>query len=173
MMVSNVDNLGGVADLKLLNKMATEKRAFIAETVTKTKDDWKGGMPIMYKEKVKLLETAQVPAGHMDDFTNMNFLDYFNANNLWVNLEKLKESLDKDSLVLDVIKNKKAFEGKSVVQLEAACGSAIQSFPDAITVRVPRKRFLPVKSCNELLLMRGGVYEETDGEFHLSPCTLR
>lgn len=169
MLVSNIDNLGGIPDLRVLNKISSENRGFLAETVTKLKDDWKGGMPILYQSKVKLMETAQVPPEHFKDFTDLNFLDYFNANNLWVNLEKLKVALDTDSLVLDVIKNKKVFEGKSVVQLEAASGSAIQSFPDAICVRVPRRRFLPVKSCSELLLMRGGVFVEIDGEYHLSP----
>ncbi|KAH0787914.1 UTP--glucose-1-phosphate uridylyltransferase family protein [Histomonas meleagridis] len=163
--ISNIDNLGATIDLKILNKVATENRSYAAETVAKTPDDWKGGMPILYKGRVKLLETAQVPPGHMDDFVDIKKFDIFNSNNMWVSLEKLKESLDNDTLVLDVIKNHKVYNGKSVIQLEAAAGSAIQSFSDSISVKVPRKRFLPVKSCNELLLMRSDFYTESGCEF--------
>ena len=169
MFISNIDNLGARIDLKILNKIASENRSYAAETVAKTPDDWKGGMPILYKGRVKLLETAQVPNGHMDDFCNVKIFDIFNSNNMWINLPKLKESLDNGSLVLDVIKNRKVYNGKNVIQLEAAAGSAIQSFPDSISVKVPRRRFLPVKSCNELLLMRSDLYKRTGAEFLLNP----
>lgn len=169
MFISNIDNLGARIDLKILNKVSTENRSYAAETVAKTPDDWKGGMPILYKGRVKLLETAQVPKGHMDDFCNVKIFDIFNSNNMWINLPKLKEALDKDTLVLDVIKNRKVYNGKNIFQLEAAAGSAIQSFPDSISVKVPRRRFLPVKSCNELLLMRSDLYRREGAEFLINP----
>ena len=170
MFISNIDNLGARIDLRILNKVVSENRSYATETVAKTPDDWKGGMPILYKGKVKLLETAQVPNGHMEDFKNVKVFDIFNSNNMWVNLPTLKEALDKDTLVLDVIKNKKVYNGRNVIQLEAASGSAIQSFPDAISVKVPRSRFLPVKSCNELLMLRSDLYvHKPNGEFVLSP----
>lgn len=169
MFVSNIDNLGARIDLKILHKVVSENRSYAAETVLKTPDDWKGGMPILYKGRVKLLETAQVPNGHMDDFTNVKIFDIFNSNNMWVNLATLKKSLDEDTLVLDVIKNRKVYNGRNIIQLEAAAGSAIQSFPDSISVKVPRSRFLPVKSCNELLMMRSDLYVRNGGEFILDP----
>lgn len=168
MFISNIDNLGANIDLKILNKVSTEDRSYAAETVAKTPDDWKGGMPILYKGRVKLLETAQVPKGHMEDFCNVKIFDIFNSNNMWINLPKLKEALDNNTLVLDVIKNRKVLDGKNVIQLEAAAGSAIQSFPDSISVKVPRRRFLPVKSCNELLLMRSDLYIRKGSEFLLN-----
>ena len=45
------------------------------------------------------------------------------------------------------------------VQLETAMGSAIESFASAGAVVVGRDRFLPVKTCNDLLLLRSDVYE--------------
>ena len=167
--ISNIDNLGATVDLKIYNKAASENRSFLAETVPKTPDDWKGGMPILYKGRIKLLETAQVPEGHMKDFIDTKKFDIFNANNMWVNLQKLKEILDNNKLYLDVIKNKKVYNGKNVIQLEAAAGSAIQSFPDSISVKVPRKRFIPVKSCNDLLLMRSDFYCFDDCELDINP----
>ena len=155
MMVSNFDNLGSRIDLKVLNKIASENIPYACETVDKTPEEWKGGMPINYEGHKKLLETAQVPKDHMDDYVAIH---YFHANNLWIDLVQLKEALEKDTLVTDVMKNFKVFEGRKVVQLESASGSAVQSFPKAIALKVPRRRFLPVKSCNELLLMRSDLY---------------
>ena len=155
MMVSNIDNLGSRIDLKVLKKVIDDNIPYACETVDKTPEEWKGGMPINYDGHKKLLETAQVPPDHMQDYINIH---YFHANNLWVNLEQLKEALDKDTLVTDVIKNHKMFEGRSITQLESASGSAVQSFPGAIAIKVPRRRFLPVKLCNELLLMRADLY---------------
>jgi UTP--glucose-1-phosphate uridylyltransferase len=169
MFISNIDNLGAVVDLKILNKVSTENRSYAAETVAKTPDDWKGGMPILYKDRVKLLEIAQVPDGHMDDFKNIEIFDIFNSNNMWVNLVTLKKALDEDKILLDVIKNKKVYNDRNVIQIESAAGSVIQSFPDSISIKVPRKRFIPVKSCNELLLVRSDLYHTSaEGEFHIN-----
>jgi UTP--glucose-1-phosphate uridylyltransferase len=165
MFISNIDNLGAIVDLKILNKVVTEDRAYAAETIPKTPDDWKGGMPILYKGRVKLLEVAQVPPGHLEDFKNVSKFDIFNSNNMWVNLVKLKKALDEDTLVLDVIKNKKVYQGRPIIQLEAAAGSAIQSFADSISVKVPRRRFLPVKACSDLLVMRSDLYIRGNGAF--------
>jgi UTP--glucose-1-phosphate uridylyltransferase len=54
----------------------------IAEVVPKTPDAWKGGMPILYKGHVKLLETAEMPKDHMGDFVNVKVFLVFNANNV-------------------------------------------------------------------------------------------
>lgn len=80
--ISNIDNLGARIDLKILNKIAVENRSYTAETVEKTIDDWKGGIPILYKNRIKLLELAQVPKNHIDDFRNINVFDIFNTNNM-------------------------------------------------------------------------------------------
>ena len=46
-----------------------------------------------------------------------------------------------------------------VYQLETAMGSALALFRGAQAMRVPRSRFIPVKKCNDLLLLWSDVYE--------------
>ena len=46
-----------------------------------------------------------------------------------------------------------------VIQLETAMGAAIEVFKGATAVAVPRSRFQPVKTTNELLLLRSDVYD--------------
>ncbi len=91
---------------------------------------------------------------------------FFNTNNLWVNLPSLKATLDanKGVLQLPLIKNKKTINPRdsdtpAVFQLETAMGSAIECFDDAGAVVVPRDRFAPVKTCNDLFALRSDVYE--------------
>lgn len=91
---------------------------------------------------------------------------FFNTNNLWVNLNSLKKTLDgsKGVLQLPLIKNKKTVNPRdsdtpAVFQLETAMGSAIECFDDAGAVVVPRERFAPVKTCNDLFALRSDVYK--------------
>ena len=91
---------------------------------------------------------------------------FFNTNNLWVNLPALKKTLDANNgvLKLPLIKNKKTVNPRdsdtpAVFQLETAMGSAIECFDDAGAVVVPRDRFAPVKTCNDLFALRSDVYE--------------
>lgn len=48
-----------------------------------------------------------------------------------------------------------------MVQIESAMGAAIEVFEGATAICVGRDRFLPVKTTNELLLLRSDVYELT------------
>ena len=50
-----------------------------------------------------------------------------------------------------------------VVQLESAMGAAIGSFTGAELLLVPRTRFVPVKTTDDLLVLRSDVYEVSDG----------
>lgn len=50
----------------------------------------------------------------------------------------------------------------SVVQIETAMGAAIEVFPGATAICVGRDRFVPVKTTNELLLLRSDLYELDD-----------
>ena len=49
-----------------------------------------------------------------------------------------------------------------VFQVETAMGSAISVFPQAGAIRVPRSRFAPVKSTNDLLAVRSDCYTLTE-----------
>ena len=46
-----------------------------------------------------------------------------------------------------------------VVQIETAMGAAIEIFADSRTIEVGRDRFVPVKTTNDLLLLRSDVYD--------------
>jgi UTP--glucose-1-phosphate uridylyltransferase len=51
-----------------------------------------------------------------------------------------------------------------VYQFETAMGAAISLFAKAAAVRVPRSRFFPVKTCNDLLAMRSDCFVFTEKE---------
>jgi UTP--glucose-1-phosphate uridylyltransferase len=53
-----------------------------------------------------------------------------------------------------------------VIQLETAMGAAIGAFEGAVALRVPRRRFLPVKTTNDLLVLRSDAYAVSP-EFHV------
>lgn len=68
---------------------------------------------------------------------------------------------------LPLIKNKKTVDPRDssstpVFQLETAMGSAIELFDGAAAVVVPRERFAPVKTTNDLLLLRSDAYKVTE-----------
>lgn len=68
---------------------------------------------------------------------------------------------------LPLIVNRKTVDPRDpastpVIQLESAMGAAIGSFPGAQLLCVPRSRFVPVKTTNDLLVLRSDVYTLTD-----------
>ena len=66
---------------------------------------------------------------------------------------------------LDIIVNPKTTDdGQAVIQLETAAGDAIKHFNNAHGVNVPRSRFLPVKSCSDLLLIKSDIYSLEHGQ---------
>jgi len=96
----------------------------------------------------------------MTTFQNIQQYRYFNTNNIWINLLQLQELIEKEGMVkLPMIINPKALdprdeESPPVFQLETAMGAAISLFDGATAVSVPRARFSPVKTCNDLLVLR-------------------
>lgn len=83
----------------------------------------------------------------------------FNTNSLWINLKAIKRVMEGDGLDLEIIVNNKTTDsGEPVIQLETASGAAIKHFNNAHAVNVPRSRFLPVKSCSDLLLVTSDLY---------------
>ncbi|KAG8726536.1 UTP-glucose-1-phosphate uridylyltransferase, partial [Ceratobasidium sp. 428] len=150
--VSNVDNLGADVDLKILKHFVDSKSEFLMELTDKTKADVKGGTLIDYEGHPRLLEIAQVPSEHVEDFKSVNKFKVFNTNNLWINLKAVKRIMEGEGMELDIIVNHKvADDGTPVIQLETAVGAAIKHFERAHGINVPRSRFLPVKSCSDLL----------------------
>nr|GAT56261.1 UTP-glucose-1-phosphate uridylyltransferase [Mycena chlorophos] len=171
--VSNADNLGAVVDQKILQHMADSKAEFIMEVTDKTRADVKGGTLIEYNGSTRLLEIAQVPPEHVDEFKSVRKFKIFNTNNLWIDLKALRRILSSPTgLPLDIITNPKTTErGESIIQLETAAGAAIKHFPAsrAFGINVPRRRFLPVKTCADLLLVRSDLHTLQDGRLVPNP----
>jgi UTP--glucose-1-phosphate uridylyltransferase len=76
-------------------------------------------------------------------------------------------------LGLPLIRNVKTVEPADastpeVIQVETAMGAAIEVFEGARTIEVGRNRFVPVKTTNDLLVLRSDVYD-VGGDFVLDP----
>merc|ERR1711865_298256 len=110
-------------------------------------------------------------------FQDTSRYQYFNTNNLWVDLVKLKEAFDAQggSLPLPVMINDKTVDPRvktstKVVQLETAMGAAISCFDGATALLIPRSRFAPVKKCDDLIALRSDAYCLTqDFRIELAP----
>nr|ABB88893.1 UDP-glucose pyrophosphorylase [Populus tremula x Populus tremuloides] len=161
--VANSDNLGAVVDLKILNHLIRNKNEYCMEVTPKTLADVKGGTLISYEGKVQLLEIAQVPDQHVNEFKSIEKFKIFNTNNLWVNLKAIKRLVEADALKMEIIPNPKEVDGVKVLQLETAAGAAIKFFDHAIGINAPRSRFLPVKATSDLLLVQSDLYTLVDG----------
>ena len=89
---------------------------------------------------------------------------YFNTNSIWINLDALNQIFKKiNKILLPLILNSKTLDPRDensppVYQFETAMGAAISLFDKAAAVRVPRSRFFPVKTCNDLLIMRSDCF---------------
>jgi len=172
--VSNIDNLGATVDLDILNFILNPKNGltneFVMEVTDKTRADVKGGTLIQYEGRIRLLEIAQVPKDHVDDFKSVSKFKIFNTNNLWINLQAIQRLLKSESMEMEVIVNPKRLEnGLNVIQLETAVGSAIHNFEGAIGINVPRRRFLPVKKTSDLLLVMSNLYSLNAGSLIMNP----
>ncbi|CAN6572672.1 unnamed protein product [Malus baccata var. baccata] len=161
--IANSDNLGAVVDLKILQHLIQKKNEYCMEVTPKTLADVKGGTLISYEGRVQLLEIAQVPDQHVNEFKSIEKFKIFNTNNLWVNLNAIKRLVEADALKMEIIPNPKEVDGVKVLQLETAAGAAIRFFNNAIGINVPRSRFLPVKATSDLLLVQSDLYTLQDG----------
>ncbi len=158
--ISNADNLGPTFDPAILGYIMETQRDFLMETTPKTKMDVKGGTLIRRQGCLELLERAQVPHEHLSEFEDMSMFPVFNTNNIWVRLASLKTLFEKEPLHLSLIVNTKIIEGRSIVQLETALGSAISLFEKSATIVVGRDRFLPVKKTSDLLVIKSDLVQK-------------
>jgi UTP--glucose-1-phosphate uridylyltransferase len=168
--VSNSDNLGAVLEPRILAWMAREEIPFAMEVTQRTEADRKGGH-IAHRPGggYVLRETAQTPEEDLEALQDISRHRYVNTNNLWVDLRALADVLREREgvLGLPLIVNRKTVDpgDKStpeVFQLETAMGAAIGVFDGAQPVRVPRRRFSPVKTTEDLLALRSDAYVLAD-----------
>ncbi|NNG21286.1 UTP--glucose-1-phosphate uridylyltransferase [Naumannella sp. ID2617S] len=175
--VSNSDNLGATPDPVLAGWFAASGAPYAAELCRRTVNDRKGGHLAVRRsdERLILRDTAQTADEEMDFFTDEHRHPFFHTNNLWWDLVRLKEVLtERDGVLgLPLIRNTKTVDpsdsdSPEVYQVETAMGAAIEVFEGATAIVVDRSRFLPVKTTNELLLLRSDCYRiDDDGTIEL------
>lgn len=165
--VSNGDNLGAAPDPRIAGWFAASGAPYAAEVCRRTVNDRKGGHLAVRKSDGQLIlrDTAQTAPDEMDYFTDEHRHPFFHTNNLWFDLQALRDTLaERDSVLgLPLIKNEKTVDpadktSPKVIQVESAMGAAIEVFEGATAICVERSRFLPVKTTNELLLVRSDCY---------------
>jgi UTP--glucose-1-phosphate uridylyltransferase len=178
--VSNSDNLGAVVDLDIVGYFAAERLPFLMEVCDRSEADKKGGHLARRKNGALVLrEVAQCPKDELPLFQDITLFRYFNTNTLWVDLPTLKRVLDerRGVLGLPLIANEKPIDptdetSPRVFQLETAMGAAISVFDGARALRVPRERFIPVKTTNDLLALWSDLYT-LDADWRLVPAPAR
>lgn len=168
--VSNADNLGATLDVDLLGYFASSGAPFMMEATARTPADRKGGHLARRRDgRFLLRESAQCPPTEMDRFQDISRHRYFNTNNLWLDLHALVELAERSGGPPDlpVIVNRKTVDPSDpastpVLQLETAMGAAIGVLPGAVAIDVPRSRFAPVKTTDDLLALWSDAYELQD-----------
>jgi UTP--glucose-1-phosphate uridylyltransferase len=164
--VSNADNLGATLDPAILGYVAREQIPFLMEVAERTEADKKGGHVARHKSgRLLLREIAQCAEEDLPQFQDVGRHSLFNTNNVWINLRQLRATLDEQSGVikLPLIRNAKTLDPRDddtppVYQLETAMGAAIGVFEGARVLKVGRDRFLPVKTCADLLGLRSDSF---------------
>jgi UTP--glucose-1-phosphate uridylyltransferase len=169
--VSNSDNLGAVPDPRVAGWFARSGAPFAIEAVRRTPSDRKGGHFARRRSdgRIVLRETAQTLDEDKEALADLSRHRYTSTNNLWFDLRAMQAELDRRDgiLGLAMIKNTKTVdpadpESPEVIQIETAMGAAIEVFDGATTIEVGRDRFVPVKTTNDLLVLRSDCYELTE-----------
>ena len=149
-MTANSDNLGAAPSARIAGWFAASGAPYAPEMCRRTPADVKGGHLAVRKSdgRIILRDTAQTPEDQMHYFTDQFRHPFFPADSA----------------------------STPVIQLETAMGAAVEAFEGATAIEVPRSRFLPVKTTNDLLLVRSDVYEvDDDGLLQMVPeraCTV-
>lgn len=169
--VSNSDNLGAVLEPNILNHFAQSGNPFLMEVTRRTDADKKGGHLAVRKSDDQLLlrEVAQCPDEDLAHFQDIDTHQFFNTNSLWIRLDSLKGALEQHNgiIPLPMITSSKTVDPRdkkstAVYQLEVAMGAAIECFPGASAICVPRSRFAPVKTTSDLFSLRSDAYETNE-----------
>ena len=170
--VANADNLGATVEPAILGYLARSNAPFLMETAERTKADAKGGHLARRRDTGRLLlrESSQAPTTTggeiIPEFQDTTRYRHFNTNNIWLDLDAVvRVAREHDGgIPLPLISNRKTVNprdksSRKVIQIETAMGAAIEVFEGGRALQVPRSRFAPVKSNNDLLVVRSDVYE--------------
>jgi UTP--glucose-1-phosphate uridylyltransferase len=177
--VSNIDNLGAEINTDILGYFSSSGLDFLMEVTDRTPMDRKGGHLALSKNtRFALRESAQCSAEDRNRFSDISVHKFFNTNNIWLNLESVRKVItsrkyrDMPLIINRKILNQLDPGSPAVIHLESALGSAIQIFEKCGVVRVPRSRFAPVKSCDELIIVQSDYYQLPDDcRIRVNPAT--
>ena len=170
--VSNSDNLGAVPAPRVAGWFASSGAPFAIEAVRRTPSDRKGGHFARRRSdgRIVLRETAQTLPEDAEALADLDRHRFASTNNLWMDLRAVQAELDaRDGILgLSMIRNVKTVDpadssSPEVIQIETAMGAAIEVFEGSRTIEVGRDRFVPVKTTNDLLVLRSDCYE-LDGD---------
>lgn len=165
---SNADNLGAAPDGRIAGWFAASGAPYAPELCRRTPADRKGGHLGRRRSdgRIILRDTAQTPEQDMRWFTDEERHPYAHTNNLWFDLVALRDALAvRDGIPgLPLIRNRKHVDptdkdSPEVYQIECALGAVVELFEDPAPVLVERSRFLPVKTTDDLLLLRSDAYD--------------
>lgn len=178
--ISNSDNLGATLDTRILGYVAHHDIPFLIEAAPRTVSDKKGGHLARLPEGGLILrELAQCPQDDLGSFQDIERYGLFNTNNLWIDLQALKDHIRRHGLLkLPMILNPKTVNPRDqhsdkVLQVESAMGAAISCFPGAQAIVTSRERFLPVKTCSDLLAVMSDCFVmKEDGALIPNPARL-
>jgi UTP--glucose-1-phosphate uridylyltransferase len=166
--VSNSDNLGAVPDPRVAGWFAGSGAPFAIEAVRRSPSDRKGGhfARRLSDGRIVLRESAQTREQDKAALADLDRHRFMSTNNLWFDLETMKETLTarEGVLGLPLIRNTKTVDpadpsSPEVIQIETAMGAAIEIFEGARTIEVGRDRFVPVKTTDDLLVLRSDIYD--------------
>ena len=166
--VSNSDNLGAVPDARVAGWFVGSGAPFAIEAVRRTPSDKKGGHFARRKQdgRIVLRESAQTLPGDQAALADLDRHRFCSTNNLWFDLATMRETIiARDGVLgLPLIRNVKTVDPADpstpkVIQVETAMGAAIEVFEGSRTIQVDRERFVPVKTTNDLLVLRSDVYD--------------
>ena len=171
--LSNSDNLGATCDPDVAAWMVEHGLPYVAEVCKRTKNDRKGGHLAVRKcdGRIVLRDTAMVAEGEERYFRDIKRHNTFNANNVWVDLEVLRERMAEPSRASSACRSSSTARTSTpptrsspeVIQMESAMGTAIEVFEGSEAILVPRTRFRPVKTTNDLLVIRSDFFSLDEG----------
>lgn len=168
--VSNADNLGAGLDAGILGTLVASRAPFLMEVTVRTGMDRKGGhLAERMTGGLLLRESAQCHEDDVDNFQDITTHRFFNTNNLWLDLVALDQFMKETGAPPDlpVMINRKTVDPRdpsspAVLQLETAMGAAIAVLPGSTAIEIPRTRFAPVKTTDDLLALWSDAYELGD-----------
>ncbi len=155
-------------DARVAGWFAATGAPFAIEAVRRTPSDRKGGHFARRRSdgRIVLRESAQTLDSDREALADLDRHRFTSTNNLWFDLRAMTEALDarQGILGLPLIRNVKHLDPADpstpeVIQVETAMGAAIEIFEGARTIEVGRDRFVPVKTTNDLLVLRSDIYD--------------